>query len=234
MKPLLVPWAPAGHLYDADHLRTLHNHEFMNEPTFQAAYARGVQATGLDYQWYWRLHVGLWAAQSAVKLQGDFIECGVAKGFMSSAIMRLLDWNKTGKTFYLLDTFSGTSDAKFAGLYASSPEPVMKNFAEWRTVRFIVGTIPETLNQIDSKEIAFLHVDMNSSPPEIAALEHLWDALVPGALVLLDDYAYHGYRPQKLGVDAFAASKNVHVLSMPTGQGLLLKPPKENEQPHET
>lgn len=29
------------------------------------------------------------------------------KGFMSSAIMSYLNWDTTGRTFYLLDTFSG-------------------------------------------------------------------------------------------------------------------------------
>ena len=46
---------------------------------------------------------------------------------------------------------------------------------------------------------------------------------MPGTVVLLDDYAYDGYRSQKLGMDAFARSKGVPILSLPTGQGLLLK-----------
>jgi hypothetical protein len=46
---------------------------------------------------------------------------------------------------------------------------------------------------------------------------------------LLDDYAYHGYRQQKLGMDRFAASRGVQVLSLPTGQGLLIKPPRAAE-----
>jgi hypothetical protein len=41
---------------------------------------------------------------------------------------------------------------------------------------------------------------------------------------LLDDYAYAGYRSQKLAMDAFARSKSVQILSLPTGQGLMIKP----------
>jgi len=227
-----------GHVYDQDMLRSQHNHEFMNDRAFKAAYARGVQATGFDYQWHWRFHTGLWAASHASKLPGDFVECGVAKGFLSSGIMHYLDWDSTGRLFYLLDTFSGM-DPRYAtpadleknklffdyGHYATSPDSVIKNFSEWKNVVIIVGAVPETLNQIRSSRIAYLHLDMNCAPPEIAAIEYLWDRLVPSAIILLDDYAYFGYRQQKLAMDAFAETKGVKVLSLPTGQGLMIRPP---------
>src|SRR6476659_7753725 len=96
--------------YWADGLRTVHNHDFVHEPSFVRAYARGVAAVGEDYDWQWRVHIGLWAATSAARLDGDFVECGVNRGFLSSAIMELLDWNTLGKTFWLLDTFAGVDD----------------------------------------------------------------------------------------------------------------------------
>ena len=38
--------------YNFDGLTSIHNHEFMDEPSFQKAYARWVQAAdGQDYQW---------------------------------------------------------------------------------------------------------------------------------------------------------------------------------------
>lgn len=67
---------------------------------------------------------------------------------------------------------------------------------------------------------------MNCMPPEVAALEYLWDRLVDGAVVLFDDYAYYGYRQQKLGIDACAERLGVPVLSLPTGQGLIIRPPR--------
>src|ERR1043166_4934976 len=93
-----------GAAYDQDGLRSIHNHAFMEERAFQQAYQRGVQAVGSDsYHWHWRVHIGLWAASNACCLPGDFVECGVNYGFLSSAIMAYLDWNQVGKTFYLLD-----------------------------------------------------------------------------------------------------------------------------------
>ncbi len=64
---------------------------------------------------------------------------------------------------------------------------------------------------------------MNSAPPEVAAFNGLWEKLVPGAIILLDDYAYAGYEVQKLAMDEAAAAKGISIASLPTGQGLMVK-----------
>jgi hypothetical protein len=111
-----------------------------------------------------------------------------------------------------------------SGVYTADLEAVKANFAEWTHVRFVPGAIPETLPEVTAARIAFLHIDMNCAPPEVAALRHFWPRLAPGAPVLLDDYAYRGFEPQKQAMDALAAELDAPVLSLPTGQGLLFKP----------
>ena len=231
-----------GRVYDQDGLRSIHNHEFMDDPGFQKAYERGVRAAGDDYRWHWRVHVGLWAAANSAQLEGDFVECGVNRGFLSSAIMDYLNWDSLGKHFYLLDTFRGL-DERFvspadrasgameknakslaSGFYAQGIEEVRANFSQWKNVSLIEGSIPETLPQVRAEKIAYLHLDMNCSQPEVAAIQFFWERLVPGAYVLLDDYAYYGYLSQKLAMDQFAQEKRIKILSLPTGQGLLVKP----------
>jgi hypothetical protein len=232
-----------GHVYDQDGLRSIHNHEFMDDPAFRKAYNRGIRAAGgEDYQWHWRVHVGLWTAACAARLEGDFVECGVNRGFLSSVIMDYLDWNSLGKHFYLLDTFRGMDDRFVSsgdkasgaaeknrmhlatGFYVQGVEEVRANFSQWKNLSLIEGTIPETLPQVHAKKITYLHLDTNCSPPEIAAIEFFWERLVPGAFVLLDDYAYCGYLSQKIAMDQFAQGKGINILSLPTGQGLLVKP----------
>lgn len=233
-------------VYDQDGLRSIHNHEFMTDPDFQRAYNRGIKAAGCDYHWHWRVHVGLWAAASSAKLVGDFVECGVNRGFMSSAIMTLLQWDSTGRTFYLLDTFAGIDERYVSaqekvdgvlernahdigsGFYTLDLQGVRDNFSEWKNIEIVVGAIPETLSAIKAQQIAFLHLDLNCSPPEVAAIAALWDRLTPGAFVLLDDYAYSGFRSQKLGMDSFARSFDISILSLPTGQGLIVKPASDS------
>jgi hypothetical protein len=46
----------------------------------------------------------------------------------------------------------------------------------------------------------------------------------PGAFVLIDDYAFYGYVSEKIAMDRFAQEMGIKILSLPTGQGLLVKP----------
>jgi hypothetical protein len=231
-------------VYANDGLITFHRHAFLDDPVFQRGYARGVLALGGKdfYQWEWRVHVGLWAATSASRIDGDFVECGVNYGFLSSAIMEVLDWDRLRKTFYLLDTFTGmdqrfvSADERRAGLldknevalrsgvYVSGADSVRANFSQWQNQRIVVGSVPETLDQVDARSVAFLHIDMNCAPPEVAALRYFWPRLAPGAFVLLDDYAQRGFDEQRLAMDALTSELGVSICALPTGQGLLLKP----------
>ena len=87
-----------------------------------------------------------------------------------------------------------------------------------------MGAVPETLDEVDSDEIAYLHIDMNCAPPEVAALRYFWPKLTPGAFVLLDDYANRGRDEQRRAIDAVASELGVAVAMLPTGQGLIIKP----------
>ena len=240
-RPTLLQPQMGEDVFDFDGLKSVHNHDFMEDPQFMSAYERGMKATGTNYQWYWRVHIGLWAAATAIKLDGDFVECGVNRGFLSSAIMHRLNWDTTGRIFYLLDTFAGI-DLKYlnhseldagirernqndlnSGFYTQNLKGVIDNFSEWHNKKIMVGSIPDTLPQIASKKIAFLHLDLNCTQPEVDTIEYLWDRLCCGAVILLDDYAYVGYHPQKVGMDAWAAKRNVAIASLPSGQGLIIR-----------
>ena len=91
-------------------------------------------------------------------------------------------------------------------------------------MRIIVGSVPFTLDQIDAETIAYLHLDMNSSTPEVAALDALWPRLTRGAVVLFDDWGVPLFEPQHEAMSAFARDHGLPIASLPTGQGLLLKP----------
>jgi Macrocin-O-methyltransferase (TylF) len=236
---ILLPGA-----YADDGLISIHRHAFGDDPAFQRAYQRGVRALGGQdfYQWQWRVHIGLWSAANASGLEGDFVECGVSYGFLSSAMMEFLDWDRLGKTFYMLDTFAGL-DPRFVtagerragalkksrrylryGFYNSSVDRVRANFAQWRNLRIIVGAVPESLGHVDAHAIAFLHIDMNCAAPEVDALCFFWPRLSPGAVVLLGDYAFLGADEQRLAMDGLASQLGVPICALPTGQGLLVKP----------
>src|ERR1700722_3912132 len=87
--------------YDSDGFFTVHSDHFRQDPRFQAAYRRGLKASnGVDPHFEWRVHVALWVASSALATPGDFVECGVNTGFISSAIMQALGWGNVARRFY--------------------------------------------------------------------------------------------------------------------------------------
>ena len=228
--------------YAQDDLFTVHNSDFRRDPQFQQAYARGVRAGwGVDPGLAWRVHVALWAAATALRTPGDFVECGVNAGFVSSAIMHRLNWASVPRRFYLIDTFSGPMVEQFSpeelqlgkagltkellsrGAYVTDLDRVRSNFAEWPNAVIVPGSVPEILPTLDIPRVAFLHIDLNCAYPECAALAHFWPRLSPGALVLFDDYANHEHRYQKQKIDEAARGLEAEVLSLPTGQGLIVR-----------
>jgi predicted O-methyltransferase YrrM len=100
---------------------------------------------------------------------------------------------------------------------------VRTNFAEWGNAILVQGSVPEVLAQTDIKLVAFVHIDMNCALPERAAFDFFWDRLSPGGVILFDDYAYYGHDEQRQSIDDAAGAKCTEVLSLPTGQGLIVK-----------
>lgn len=192
-----------------------------------SAYARAMRASGADYGIRWRVHVILWAASRAAAIDGAFVECGTGRGFMASAICDYLGW--ADRPFYLHDTFLpttpdelGMQPAVGAALphYADGPESVSMNFAQWPGVRLVVGRVPDSLRDVGS--VAFLHVDLDNSDAEEAAVRHFWPLLSPGAPLIFDDYGFPGYGAQR-AADRLASELGFQILALPTGQGLVLR-----------
>jgi hypothetical protein len=55
-----------------------------------------------------------------------------------------------------------------------------------------------------------------------SSIEALWPKLVPNAFIVLDDYGWTAHHAQQNMWDAFAASKGKMIVTLPTGQGLLI------------
>jgi len=217
--------------YASDMLIALErNMGFLQDARFMAA-IRSAQRDDQEADLLWRLHVLCWCAQNALKLDGDFVECGVFRGFCTAVAAQYLDFANCRKTWHLYDTFSGIP-ADELGPGAANPaafqDPslhasVVARFAAYSNVKVHRGRVPEVLAGSAPERIAFLHLDMNSAAAEVGALEVLYDRLVPGAYLLLDDYGWYPYRQQKSAEDVFFASRETKVLELPTGQGLVIR-----------
>jgi O-methyltransferase len=217
-----------SHRFLEDGMGTAHVADFLRDPSFRSAYRKGAE-TG---SWHgaevrWRTYNACWAAQHALSLRGDFVECGVNRGGISRAVIDFIDFGaRNDRRFFLLDTYRGSEHAAAINQndYQECFEDVVRTFSPFPNVKIIRGLVPGTLSQVDSQQVCYLSIDMNNADPEIAALKFFWSKLVPGAIVLLDDYAYsEEYRPQKQAFDALGRELGFSILTMPTGQGMIVK-----------
>jgi O-methyltransferase len=242
LRPRVARLPGAKKLYDAfrllfcstyreDGLLTVHNADFLHDPQFRRAYAAALkQQPSVKIQW--RAHVTQWAGYCAKQLGGDFVECGVNRAFLSTSVMTYLDFKSmSDRKFYLFDTFSGLvpemvtpeDRAAYRNEYLDCYEFVRRSFENYPNVVIVRGPVPDTLSCVDIGKVAYLSIDMNCAKPELEALRYFWPKMESGGIIVLDDYGFSGHESQKRAADEFAVSVGVRVLSLPTGQGLVLK-----------
>jgi O-methyltransferase len=227
--------------YADDGLISQHITDFMNDSKFIQSYDLG-KATGALIQHpgdiHFRAYIACWAAKYAINLDGNFVECGAGKGLLSRAICNYVDFEQSSKKFFLFDTFEGIpidealdhrekvnmeflNQKHFNSDYSES---VHKTFSKYPNVTIVKGRVPFSFESIDLGNISYLSIDMNNATAEIASIEYLWNLLVIGGVVILDDYAYGPeFLGQKKAWDRFALSKGFDILTLPTGQGLIIK-----------
>ena len=220
-----------GRVFHADHLVTMErNMGFYDDEAFMKAF-RNSATNAQENSLVWRVHTLAWAAHHCTDLAGDFMECGVYKGFCSGVLVDYLDFPSLDKTFYLHDTFEGMPEGhekgspvpvgsyKVDGLF----ESVRQRFAPSPNVKVVKGVVPEVFKESCPEALAFLHLDMNSAVAEVGALEVLFDRVSPSGVMVFDDYGWFPYRAQKQMVDPFMAERGYQILELPTGQGMVVK-----------
>lgn len=227
--------------YNQDGLATQHNADFMRDPRFADAYRVGMENGKPSTRVEWRVHIALWCATQALRFKGDFVECGVHTGILSGAVMTWLDFAKeTDRRFYLFDTWAGIPAEQMSQqerqlgveqmnrkymngdtLYADAA----KKFSRWSNAVVVRGKVPDSLTAMQSSQrVAYASIDLNVTEAEMGAIDFIWPRMVSGGLVLLDDYGWAPHINQKIAWDAWAQRNGVMIMSLPTGQGLLLKP----------
>jgi O-methyltransferase len=217
---------PRSAWFLADNLMTYgHTRGFLTDQRFVAAVVAAAPKP-MERGLAWRTHTMCWAAQSCEKLDGDFVECGTYEGYTMEVVLHYLH-GLPGRRLWLYDLFNPTGAAgEGKPMPEHSPrlyERVRARFERWPNVTVTRGKVPDILATVAPERIAFLHIDMNNAAAELGAMERLFDRLVTGGIVVLDDYGWTGYRDQKAAADVFAAARGLSVLELPTGQGMLLK-----------
>lgn len=204
----------------------LRNNSMLDDEAFVHSWQENAESDS-DRAIVWRRYILACAGYHCVQLDGDFVECGAYTGVGVKTVVDYLGGPQFDKDFWIYDLFE--HDASM--LHHSMPEHgpglearVREKFRAYPQVRIFKGPIPDVFAGQSPKSIAYLHIDLNEAPAEIAALEVLFDRVVPGGIVILDDYEWSGaYRRQKLAEDPWFEARRYRVIPLPTGQGLVIK-----------
>ena len=183
--------------------------------------------------WHWNLQGVLWAVQHCKDVEGDYIELGVFKGHTTLFCAEYCDFANWPKTWWLYDTFVGIpvdqqapgweeiNRRTYTGRF--SYEEVSERFAPIPNIKVIKGRVPEILADRAPDKIAFMHIDLNNAPAEIGALEVLFDRVTRGGVIIFDDYTWDSTRAQFKAEKAWFDRRGLHILPLPTGQGVFIK-----------
>lgn len=167
-----------------------------------------------------RFHTTQWAASVALEVEGDFVEIGVNYGLLSRSICEHVKFGRLDRKFFLVDPW-GNSSGK--GYDPSAFETVKLNFKDFSNVVLVRGSAPEALQQIDSKKIAYLALDINDGVMERQSLEILWPRIVKGGVVYFDDIGWTHYQKLRDEIEWFLGDKPEQLLYLASGSGILVK-----------
>ena len=185
------------------------------------------------------------------EIPGAIVECGVWRGGSMQAIARALDAvGAHERDLYLFDTYEGMtapgprdrrSDGRTAAdLLASygktsrvwayaSLEDVQEGFRQvpypQERLHFVKGPVEQTIPSQAPERIAVLRLDTDWYESTAHELAHLYDRLMPGGVLLLDDYGW--WQGSREAVDEFMARTGARLYLSRTGSGRVAIKPAE-------
>lgn len=141
----------------------------------------------------------IWKAVEQVKhLEGDMIEIGVWRGGSGALIAKKCELEKIPSKIFLCDTFCGLvksseKDSSYSGgEHADTSVDLVKNLVKkmgLHNTEVLVGIFPEESSQpINNNRFRFCHIDVDIYQSAKDTFDWIWKRLVPGGIVIFDDY----------------------------------------------
>lgn len=165
--------------------------------------------------------------ENVLTLEGDIVECGVFRGDSLRMICKAACESKPGieKRIWGLDTFEGFPEYS-VGLNDTSPfRPLsrlrikfadaqdaitlLSNFASTFDIDLVLkkGFFKDTLAEIADRKFCFIHIDCDTYNSHMECLSALYDNLVPGGVIVYDDYMSSAWPGARRAIDEFLAEK---------------------------
>lgn len=175
---------------------------------------------------------------------GDVVECGVWRGGSVHVVARTLDAEGVhDRDIHLFDTFEGMTEpteedvqirdgrtaselletsTKTKWIWAiASLEDVQEGLRTlpypYERFHFVQGPVEETVPDQAPEQIALLRLDTDWYASTKHELDHLYDRLVPGGVLIIDDYG--SWQGARKATDEFLASLDDPPLMLRAGTG---------------
>jgi hypothetical protein len=168
------------------------------------------------------------------ELPGDIIEIGVFKGSGIATFSKFVEiyCPNSNKKIIGFDIFQKNTDEILSkdieldklnmnsvltrvdlnDLTLESVENRLNNMNIDKKYSLIEGDVEETLPVFLEKNpglrISLLYIDCDIERPTYISLKYLWDRLLPGGIILFDEYEYHTFTESN-GVDKFFKERNI-------------------------
>ena len=152
------------------------------------------------------------------EIPGAIVECGVWRGGSMMLVAQTLQLEQSTRQLYLFDTFNGMSaptdaDTDYRGRSAQAlldhERPAMVTSHVWAVAgiddvrrnmattgypaseyHLVQGLVEQTIPTNAPEQIALLRLDTDWYESTAHELEHLYHRVVPGGVVIIDDYGY--------------------------------------------
>jgi hypothetical protein len=164
-------------------------------------------------------------AAARLGIPGDYADFGTWRGgslYLVAETWRRLEQNRD---LFGFDSFAGLPPtsardgaALHHGQFADADPHEVRAFFDARglsRVHLVQGWFHQTIHAIHGRTLALAHIDCDTYDSTVAVLPRAWDALAPGAFLVVDDYAHPDCPGVTIAVEEFFARRDEIVWQTP-------------------
>lgn len=170
-------------------------------------------------------------------LNGDIAECGCWRGLSAYQIASRMQKRGFENRFLIFDSFEGLSDFEgkdipLGGIkdkearkkeFACGEDIVRENLKEFKFIDYKKGWIPERFQEASEHQFSFVHIDVDMYQPILDALKFFYPRMIPGGIIVLDDYGFTYFPGAKRATDEFMEDKQDLFIALASGQAFIIK-----------
>jgi len=177
-------------------------------------------------------------------LEGETAEAGVLFGlgsYLICAYRQLREPGFRGAGHHAIDSFTGFEYAHPADIQPESNPAIAKLakegvadfpyrdrteevLAPFPDVEFHEGWIPAVFDTLDdSARYRFVHIDVDLHDPTYDSFEYFYPRVVPGGIIVIDDYGFADWPGCKIATHAFCDKYGAHVIPLVYGNAAIIK-----------